>query len=200
MAETTEKPQQSSSTIIHSKFSKDEEKLEREKLYLWISPFTTLYYFSCEAFNKLMLLLANILNHKKIVSTLLISFIVYNLLKLIEGPHQQVALIELFSNNLKRMRYAGNKLSWWFWWIGLGFLSSCGFGTGLHTFVLYLGPFIAEVTMAAYECGTTHFPEPPYPETISCPQGDYPKENISLLSLIRKTDLEAILWVSSSSL
>ena len=35
------------------------------------------------------------------------------------------------------------------WWVLLGVLSSVGLGTGLHTFVLYLGPFIAKVTMAA---------------------------------------------------
>lgn len=28
-------------------------------------------------------------------------------------------------------------------------------GTGLHTFVLYLGPFIAQVTLAATECKST---------------------------------------------
>lgn len=29
------------------------------------------------------------------------------------------------------------------YWIGLGVASSIGLGTGLHTFVLYLGPHIA---------------------------------------------------------
>ena len=38
------------------------------------------------------------------------------------------------------------------WWVGLGIASSIGFGTGLHTFVLYLGPHIAKVTMAANAC------------------------------------------------
>jgi len=38
------------------------------------------------------------------------------------------------------------------WWIGLGIASSVGLGTGLHTFMLYLGPHIAKVTMAANEC------------------------------------------------
>eukprot|EP00347_Sterkiella_histriomuscorum_P000568 403375347 len=38
------------------------------------------------------------------------------------------------------------------WWIGLGIASSVGFGTGLHTFVLYLGPHIAKVTMASNAC------------------------------------------------
>jgi len=38
------------------------------------------------------------------------------------------------------------------YWIGLGIASSIGLGTGLHTFVLYLGPHIAMVTLAANEC------------------------------------------------
>lgn len=38
------------------------------------------------------------------------------------------------------------------WWVGLGVASSIGLGTGLHTFVLYLGPHIAMVTLAANEC------------------------------------------------
>ena len=53
--------------------------------------------------------------------------------------------------------------------MGLGVLSSVGLGTGLHTFLLYLGPHIAAVTLAAYECGSTDFPEPPYPDSIVCP-------------------------------
>lgn len=53
---------------------------------------------------------------------------------------------------------------WCLYWTGLGILSSVGLGTGLHTFLLYLGPHIARVTLAAYECGGTNFPEPPYPD------------------------------------
>jgi hypothetical protein len=42
------------------------------------------------------------------------------------------------------------------WWVLLGVLSSVGLGTGLHTFVLYLGPFIAKVTMAATGMSTPY--------------------------------------------
>lgn len=52
---------------------------------------------------------------------------------------------------------------WCMYWIGLGILSSVGFGTGLHTFLLYLGPFIASVTLAAFTCNSIDFPSPPYP-------------------------------------
>ncbi len=38
------------------------------------------------------------------------------------------------------------------YWVALGIASSVGFGTGLHTFVLYLGPWIAKFTMAVNEC------------------------------------------------
>jgi len=39
----------------------------------------------------------------------------------------------------------------------LGVASSIGLGTGLHTFVLYLGPHIAKVAIIASSCG--HLPE-----------------------------------------
>lgn len=38
------------------------------------------------------------------------------------------------------------------YWVGLGIASSVGLGTGLHTFILYLGPHIAQVVLAANEC------------------------------------------------
>lgn len=39
------------------------------------------------------------------------------------------------------------------YWIVLGVASSIGLGTGLHTFVLYLGPHIAKVAIASTHCG-----------------------------------------------
>lgn len=41
---------------------------------------------------------------------------------------------------------------WYGYWVLLGIASAFGLGTGLHTFLLFLGPYIAEVTRAAYEC------------------------------------------------
>ena len=38
------------------------------------------------------------------------------------------------------------------YWILLGVASSIGLGTGLHTFILYLGPHIMQVVIAANEC------------------------------------------------
>ncbi|XP_064834412.1 vacuole membrane protein 1-like [Oncorhynchus masou masou] len=62
---------------------------------------------------------------------------------------------------------------WCAYWVDLGNLSSVGLGTGMHTILLYLGPHIASVILAAYECSSVDFPEPPYPEKIICPQEEF---------------------------
>ena len=49
----------------------------------------------------------------------------------VDGPHKE------------QMQAAEKYLLWCLWWVGLGVLSSVGLGTGLHTFILYLGPHIA---------------------------------------------------------
>lgn len=78
---------------------------------------------------------------------------------------------------------------WWGWWIVLGILSSVGFGSGLHTFLLYLGPHIAQVTLAAYECGGLNFPSPPYPNELVCfylnPSIQKPEFSLTFLSFSR---------------
>ncbi len=82
------------------------------------------------------------------LSLLILSIVAYHT----PGPHQEhIVSVE-------------KQVMWCLYWLGLGVLSSVGLGTGLHTFLLYLGPHIAAVTLAAYECGTLDFPSPPYPD------------------------------------
>lgn len=92
------------------------------------------------------------------------------------------------------------KIIWWLYWVGLGVLSSVGLGTGLHTFVLYLGPHIAAVTMAAYECGGLNFPEPPYPDQIVCPTKIDPLWAVDILNIMKKVRVEAMLWGAGTAL
>lgn len=77
------------------------------------------------------------------------------------------------------------------YWIFLGVLSSIGLGTGLHTFVLYLGPFIAKVTLAATVCGSVDF-EVSGPSAFLCnnsvPQG------VTLWEIFRKVEFPALCW------
>jgi len=82
------------------------------------------------------------------------------------------------------------------WWIGLGVASSIGLGTGLHTFVLYLGPHIAKITMATNACNYvpemlpsrwsfTHFKQcPEYTGTPTVP----------VTEIYRAVIFEAFLW------
>jgi len=147
-------------------------------------PFLTIYYFVMETIYLLFQFIGYIFSHKKLISIIFICGFSLFSVNLVEGAHQKIIMEAL------------KKIQWWGWWVFLGFLSSCGFGSGLHTFVLYLGPFIAKVTMAAYECGTTDFPEPPYPEQFVCPDvadGMIPG-NMRSLIVVKKILLESMLW------
>lgn len=93
-----------------------------------------------------------LLEHKKCIAIFLLLAAVVTVLFYIPGKHQ--AYFNTFRANAFFITY----------WVGLGVLSSVGLGTGLHTFLLYLGPHIASVTLAAYECNSLEFPKPPYPD------------------------------------
>ncbi|PRP82560.1 hypothetical protein PROFUN_04865 [Planoprotostelium fungivorum] len=85
------------------------------------------------------------------------------------------------------------------WWLLLGVLSSVGLGTGLHTFVLYLGPFIAKVTLAAHACNSVEF-STMGPNSFLCPENPNPdyilSSNmfVSLLQILKVVQLEALMW------
>jgi hypothetical protein len=126
--------------------------VERQKIVIWNRPFVTIYYFLLELFWLFIDGLIALYNHKKTVLITLFSTAVSIYLYYLPGEHQRY---------IKPME---TKVIWCLYWVGLGVLSSIGLGSGLHTFVLYLAPHIARVTLAAYECGSLNFPEPPYPD------------------------------------
>ncbi|CAJ0572901.1 unnamed protein product, partial [Mesorhabditis spiculigera] len=55
------------------------------------------------------------------------------------------------------------------------------------------GPHIAAVTLAAYECESLNFPEPPYPESIVCPD-QRASSAVNLWAIVSKVRVEALLW------
>uniref|UniRef100_A0A8C2I6B5 Vacuole membrane protein 1 n=1 Tax=Cyprinus carpio TaxID=7962 RepID=A0A8C2I6B5_CYPCA len=122
-----------------------------------------------------------------VVFLTVVLFSLFSMAYSIEGAHQEY------------VQYLEKKFLWCAYWVGLGILSSVGLGTGLHTFLLYLGPHIASVTLAAYECGSVNFPEPPYPAQIVCPEEEVLLESISLWTIMSKVRLEACMWVSVST-
>ncbi|VDO05546.1 unnamed protein product [Rodentolepis nana] len=156
---------------------------ERRTITLWNRPLTTSYYFLIECIYQVARLFHKTLRYKIVTCLSLLTLIGYCFLRGAPGPHQ-AAIVYLEKNVL-----------WYSWWVFLGFLSSCGFGSGLHTFVLYLGPFIAQVTMSAYICQSLDFPEPPYPDLIICPSNSsVSTSGISFYSIIRKVQAEAMFW------
>ena len=80
----------------------------------------------------------------------------------------------------------------------LGIASSIGLGTGLHTFVLYLGPHIAKITLAANEC--TYFPHMhpnrwEFKDFLPCnsPATDV-NSQVSFWNILLNVQLEAFMW------
>ncbi|KHJ43090.1 hypothetical protein D918_06656 [Trichuris suis] len=128
--------------------------LERQGFVMHKKPFQTLRYSCCEVYCMLSESSKKLWHHRYVGALLLVLAFLFYFVCRLPGQHQQV----LYSLE--------KKLVWCAYWLVLGVLSSIGFGTGLHTFLLYLvtGPHIAAVTLAAFECGSLMFPEPPYPD------------------------------------
>ncbi|KAK7598240.1 hypothetical protein V9T40_006475 [Parthenolecanium corni] len=167
---------------------KEKLKRDRESLVLWRRPFRTLNYFFKELIIVTYAFVNRLLAYKKLVFlTCLVTIFVLISLNT-SGPHQSM---------LKRLYKEGG---WCLYWLGLGVLSSVGLGTGLHTFLLYLGPHIASVTLAAYECGSLNFPEPPYPDQIVCPEEESSAWATSLWNIMQKVKIESVMWGAGTAL
>lgn len=149
----TSKSSQNGSISTGSGSSAEKERLrkERENIKLWTHPILTIKYCVLETTTLFQIYKRSFLNHKKTLALFTLLLIAFFTLWYIPGKHQ--VYVEWIRRNAFFVVY----------WVGLGVISSIGLGTGLHTFLLYLGPHIASVTLAAYECGSLDFPEPPYP-------------------------------------
>lgn len=160
-----------------------------DDLVLWRSPIRVLKYSACELGLDILEWIQTLKRHKTIllVFSLVIGFL--TIARYTPGQHQvQIALIE-------------NYLLWCGWWVGLGILSSVGLGSGLHTFLLYLGPHIAAVTLAAYECQSTDFPQPPYPDSIICPDSSVAGGAvITIWDILAKVRVEAFCWGAGTAI
>ncbi|XP_034035009.1 vacuole membrane protein 1-like [Thalassophryne amazonica] len=182
---------------------------ECDSLVLWKKPLLTLYYFTLELLSTLQEWLWRLWQQRQAVFGVLILFTVLVIVYQIEGTHQ------------KYVRYVEKTTLWCAYWLGLGILSSVGLGTGLHMFLLYLGPHMASVTLAAYECGSVNFPEPPYPDHIVCPHAEAPaaeqlgvaaaesagevgtaalQGSVSLWTIMSKVRLEAFMWGAGTAI
>jgi vacuole membrane protein 1 len=202
MAKTTTSARKTSASIY--------DKEEMSNYVLWRRPVQTLYFFVLELVEIVVTNFLKFLNYRKTVVSLLALCGLITLGFYTEGAHLPI------------LHYLRKKILWSSYWVGLGVASSIGLGTGLHTFLLYLGPFIAQVTLAAYECGSLKFPEPPYPEDIICPSNSNKTlsgsdtdasssfadntttmalvSSISILSIMSKVRLESFMWGAGTAI
>ncbi|OCT94963.1 vacuole membrane protein 1 isoform X1 [Xenopus laevis] len=167
---------------------KRRDREERQSIVLWRKPLITLQYFILEVLINLKEWSVRLWHRRMMVVSVLLLLAVLSVAYYIEGEHQQC------------VQYIEKKCLWCAYWVGLGILSSVGLGTGLHTFLLYLGPHIASVTIAAYECNSVNFPEPPYPDEIMCPDEEGTEGAISLWTIISKVRLEACMWGAGTAI
>ncbi|KAF1437209.1 Vacuole membrane protein 1, partial [Spheniscus demersus] len=174
------------SSLLSERKRRDRE--ERLNIVLWRQPLVTLQYFFLETLINLKEWTIKLWHRRSILVSFLLTLAVLTATYYIEGTHQQY------------VRYMEKKFFWCAYWVGLGILSSVGLGTGLHTFLLYLGPHIASVTLAAYECNSVNFPEPPYPDQIICPDEETIEGSISLWAIISKVRLEACMWGAGTAI
>ena len=88
------------------------------------------------------------------------------------------------------------------YWIGLGVLSSVGFGSGLHTFILYLGPHIAKVVLVANECNALpeYVPNRWRFDHFATCKRVRGQEPLTFLVLYKAVFLEAFLWGAGTAI
>ncbi|XP_058778503.1 vacuole membrane protein KMS1 [Vicia villosa] len=191
----------SSSGHIHMSISglHEKHKMELENLTLTTQPFKTLKYSTLaviQYIKKTMLyLLAKggwLLLFSVLVGTL-------GVVLMTQGCLHEKHLEEF----LEYFRFG-------LWWVALGVASSIGLGSGLHTFVLYLGPHIALFTIKAMQCGRVDLKSAPY-DTIqlkrgpswldkNCSQFGPPLfqseygSRVPLSSILPQVQMEAVLW------
>ncbi|MCO5549861.1 hypothetical protein L7F22_003335 [Adiantum nelumboides] len=174
---------------------------ERETLVFTKRPVATLLYFSIAMLRLTWETILYIASHKFLLFVGCATLFGWRKLNTIQGPHEQyMKEVSIY------LRYA-------FWWVGLGIASSIGLGSGLHTFVLYLGPHIAMFTLKATLCGRVDLKSAAYDTAIfgvgpSWESKDcldfgvplYPKVassgrySVPLLDILQEVHWEAVLW------
>ncbi|KAK7308834.1 hypothetical protein RJT34_05102 [Clitoria ternatea] len=191
----------SSSGHLHMSTSglSEEHNLELENLTLTTQPFKTLKFFTLAVIQQL----------KKTAVYLLTKggwLMLFSIAVGILG----VGLMTLDFLDEKHLEELLEYFRFGLWWVALGVASSIGLGSGLHTFVLYLGPHIALFTIKAMQCGRVDLKSAPY-DTIQLNRGpSWLDKNCSefgpplfqsvygsrvpLSSILPQVQVEAVLW------
>ncbi|KAJ0034196.1 hypothetical protein Pint_24842 [Pistacia integerrima] len=173
----------------------EQHQQELENLTLTTQPFKTFKYFILAVVQYLKRSILYLLakgGWLMLLSTVVVAVGV--LLVTIDGSHE------------KHLEELSEYFRFGLWWIALGVASSIGLGSGLHTFVLYLGPHIALFTIKAMKCGRVDLKSAPY-DTIQLKRGPswllkdcnefgsplYGSQ-VPLSSILPQVQIEAVLW------
>eukprot|EP00743_Colponemidia_sp_Colp-15_P002565 GILK01002780.1.p1 GENE.GILK01002780.1~~GILK01002780.1.p1 ORF type:complete len:467 (+),score=81.03 GILK01002780.1:45-1403(+) len=152
---------------------------------LFKAPLRTLYVFAIVLRISLVKFYHYLMEHKRLTSAAVRLILLLLALYFTPGFHQEA------------VQHAEQVMTFALWWIGLGVASSIGLGTGLHTFVLYLGPHIMKVTIAATECNTLPEMLPNrwnFKKFGECPPGSELLPPITFWQILSSVQLEAFLW------
>ncbi|GBG86646.1 hypothetical protein CBR_g41708 [Chara braunii] len=120
---------------------KNRQLKEREGLAITKRPFHTLMYCCLALYEYTAETVKYLARQRLLQFSVLLSLLVGGSLIAFDGLDH-----EFVGEAVSYLRFV-------VWWVGLGVASSIGLGSGLHTFVLYLGPHIAQFTMKATQCG-----------------------------------------------
>ncbi|XP_015573409.1 vacuole membrane protein KMS1 [Ricinus communis] len=177
----------------------ERQQQELENLTLTTQPLKTLKFFilaMIQYFKKSVLYLLAKGGWLMLLSIMVAAIGI--LLVTIDGPHE------------KHIDELSHYSRFGLWWIALGVASSIGLGSGLHTFVLYLGPHIALFTIKAMQCGRVDLKSAIY-DTIQLKRGPswldkdchefgdpvFPLSHglrVPLSSILPQVQIEAVLW------
>nr|CAD1840470.1 unnamed protein product [Ananas comosus var. bracteatus] len=137
---------------------RERHRLDLENLTLITQPIRTVKLFVLATLQYLKRSFFYVLRNGGWLKVLIILVVATFLLLTVDGPHE------------KHVQELLNYARYGLWWISLGVASSIGLGSGLHTFVLYLGPHIAFFTIKALQCGRVDLKAAPY-DTILLKKG-----------------------------
>ena len=167
-----------------------ELKAARRRVRLVTAPLATLSLFASIVWEYLHTTATYLLSHRVLLYSLLSISVLGLLVYLVPGPHQP------HLSTLSQHAYFAVL------WLTLGVLSSVGLGTGLHTFVLYLGPYIAKTTLAVTECNTLDVALSG-PEAFLCPTHHLSLRTlapITFTGLLWKVAPAALLWGAGTAM
>ncbi|ORZ11377.1 hypothetical protein BCR41DRAFT_308253 [Lobosporangium transversale] len=154
---------------------------ERQEISVYTSPLTVLSYFVLYLLHEFRMLLVWIVSQQYLLVALpLLTAVVYFVYQT-DGAHQPL------------LKHAESGLIWYGYWTLLGIASSVGLGTGLHTFILFLGPHIAEVTLAAYKCGNTNF-DVRGDQRFICKSSEADVVSLTIYAIFRAVQWESFFW------